>query len=176
MEPRDSGEGFLDPKIIETFKKVEEIVAKLPKDSVQKVTLLKGGGMDITSLADIMSEQNSLNLSDFKEGDVIWWITENGGKYYHMIKKPYKAEGAYIIKAGGGPFKGTTSQNELVEHENAGIHGSSYGGALRLFHINQGVPVEVLLFPRNPGEKGKTFRTSSVASMGVIKTEQYRNT
>lgn len=158
-----------------TFQMIREMIDKLPRGSVDRVTVLKGGGIDVTSLAEIMSSQESIDLSQLDKDDVVWWQTESGGKYYHIIRTPYRAgPTANIIQVGEGPLKSIRSGTKEMPVENVTVQGASYGGSLRLYYINKDVPVEIL---RNSKDliKNPILRTTPVKEMGIIKASQYKN-
>ncbi|GEM_PF-3283548 len=130
-----------------------------------------GGMVPIEDTVEIIERLDQLPLSAAAIGDVVWWLTQTGTRGYFVIEDPYEDPGKGLneMKAGRGELLISRKEGQhLRDQRGKGfVRGSAMGSMLKVGTLVKGMSVEYGL---SSGERTKTYTSTPVVEMGLIRT------
>lgn len=131
-----------------------------------KIEFSPSGQTSSKDTAEFISGMESLDVTEVKPGDVIWWQTKNSRNYF--VVEDVSAN--KVIKGAFQNFRDDGKENRSFEE--ATFSGASkMGDVLVAGKIVKGIPVELKVpDPEHQGEipSRRIFNTTSVLDMGIV--------
>lgn len=160
------------------FTRIENLLRGAdPSKLSENFTLLThgGGSIEAKAMAELISAQESFDLSDANVGDVVWWRDSGGGSAFYLITEPYeldidKSKG-HQYKHGKGIISGEVV-GEKLDKAPAVIEGAGFG-IVKMGAVGKNLPVNFIVQERENPSFG-WWKTNPVTSFGVIKSERIR--
>lgn len=150
----------------------DEFIQTARRDETGKIVIpvTPEGGVDAKFMKELITSRESLELSDAKVGDVVWWKDEEGRTGCFLVTEEYvkgKPGIAGTAKSGKGVLKLETEE-ELIQECNASIWGATLGGMLWKHKIGKNLRIAYAL-PYDRGPYDGAYLTEPVEAMGIIK-------
>lgn len=156
------------------FARVEDLLKGADPSKISenfKLPTPGGGAVEAKAMGELISAQESLELSKSGVGDVVWWRDKDGGSAFYLITESYADKGeGHQYKHGKGVISGEML-GEKIDKVPAVIEGAGFG-IMKMGAVSKNLPVNFIV-----PEKGESYgwwKTPPVQSFGIIKSEKIR--